>query len=71
MIKIKLGVMPGKVREVEVEKGTSVYKVVNELGILDEIIYNYELRVNGVKTTLETALTDDSLVLFIKQVKGN
>lgn len=71
MIKIKLGVMPGKVREVEVEKGTSVYKVVNELGILDEIIYNYELRVNGVKTPLETALTDDSLVLFIKQVKGN
>lgn len=71
MIKVKLGVMPGKVREVEVEKGTSVYKVVNELGILDEIIYNYELRVNGVKTTLETALTDDSLVLFIKQVKGN
>ena len=36
-----------------VEKGTSVYKVVNELGILDEIIYNYELRVNGVKTTLD------------------
>lgn len=71
MIKVKLGVMPGKVREVEVEKGTSVYKVVNELGILDEIIYNYELRVNGVKTPLETALTDDSLVLFIKQVKGN
>lgn len=71
MIKIKLGVMPGKVREVEVEKGTSVYEVVNELGILDEIIYNYELRVNGVKTPLETALTDDSLVLFIKQVKGN
>lgn len=71
MIKVKLGVMPGKVREVEVEKGASVYKVVNELGILDEIIYNYELRVNGVKTPLETALTDDSLVLFIKQVKGN
>ena len=71
MIKVKVGVMPGKVQEVEVNKGVSVYEVLQQLQLEDNITSNYELRVNGSKTDVDSVLESDSLVLLIRQVKGN
>lgn len=67
---VRVGVMPGKIEEYSVEAGTTVEAVL-ELAGLDAS--GYDVKVDGEKVEYKhTVVTEStSLILLVKQVKGN
>lgn len=66
---IRVGMMPGRINEFAVEVGTPLSDVLQMAG-LDAT--GYDIKVDGEKASIESTVQDGtSLVLLVKQVKGN
>jgi putative ubiquitin-RnfH superfamily antitoxin RatB of RatAB toxin-antitoxin module len=66
---VRIGVMPGRVSEFAIEPGTKVKDALVIAGVSAD---GYEIKVNDVTATLDTVVTaESSLILLVKQVKGN
>jgi len=68
---IRVGIMPGRITEVAVTTGTSIADV---LAIAELDPSGYDVKVDGEKITdlnTNTVTNTTSLVLLVKQVKGN
>lgn len=67
---VRVGMMPGRINEYAVTVGTSVADV---LAMAELNPTGYDVKVDGEKADLSTAVVTDStsLILLAKQVKGN
>lgn len=69
MLKIKVGVFPGKVEEFAVEDGTTVAEALEMAGI--SVGAEQEVKVDGTVTDYnETIPSNASMVLVTKRIKG-
>ena len=69
MLKIKVGVFPGKVDEFVVEDGTTVREALELAGISVEA--EQEVKVDGVATDYNSEIPSTaSMVLVTKRIKG-
>lgn len=67
-MKIKVGMMPGKLVEVEVQEGLSAYEIFEKANVE---ISNHEVRLDGEKITLDTKVNNGGLLVAMKMIKGN
>lgn len=65
---IKVGIMPGKINEVVVEKGATVSSI---LEIAELNASGYTIRYNGNDVGVDTVVDTDGTILLVKQIKGN
>jgi len=67
---VRVGMMPGRINEFAVETGT---KIADVLAMASLDASGYDVKVDGEKVDPSTALITDgtSLVLLVKQIKGN
>ena len=69
MLKIKVGVFPGKVEEFVVEDGTTVREALELAGV--SVGAEQEVKVDGVLTDYNTEIPSTaSMVLVTKRIKG-
>ena len=69
MLKIKVGVFPGKVDEFVVEDGTTVREALDLAGI--SVSAEQEVKVDGVPVDYNTEIPSEaSMVLVTKRIKG-
>ena len=68
MLKIKAGLMPGKLVEVITESGATA-KEIFDLAQIE--ITNHEIRLDGDKIDLNTKIENGSLLVGMRQIKGN
>ena len=69
MLKIKVGVFPGKVDEFVVENGTTVREALELAGI--SVSAEQEVKVDGVATDYNAEIPSTaSMVLVTKRIKG-
>ena len=69
MLKIKVGVFPGKVEEFAVEDGTTVREALDLAGI--SVGAEQEVKVDGVATDYNSEIPSTaSMVLVTKRIKG-
>ena len=69
MLKIKVGVFPGKVDEFVVENGTTVREALELAGIT--VSDEQEVKVDGVTTDYNSEIPSTaSMVLVTKRIKG-
>ena len=69
MLKIKVGVFPGKVDEFVVEDGTTVRETLDLAGI--SVSAEQEVKVDGVATDYNSEIPSGaSMVLVTKRIKG-
>ena len=69
MLKIKVGVFPGKVDEFVVENGTTVREALELAGI--SVSAEQEVKVDGVATDYNSEIPSTaSMVLVTKRIKG-
>ena len=69
MLKIKVGVFPGKVDEFVVEDGTTVREALDLAGI--SVSAEQEVKIDGVATDYNTEIPSGaSMVLVTKRIKG-
>ena len=69
MLKIKVGVFPGKVDEFVVENGTTVREALELAGIT--VSEEQEVKVDGVATDYNAEIPSTaSMVLVTKRIKG-
>ena len=69
MLKIKVGVFPGKVEEFAVEDGTTVGEALDLAGI--SVGAEQEVKVDGVATDYNSEIPSTaSMVLVTKRIKG-
>ena len=67
-MKIKVGMMPGKLVEVVVEQGVTAREIFN---IAEVEISNHEIRLDGEKIDLDRTINSGSLLVAMKMIKGN
>ena len=65
---LKVGLMPGKLVSIEVDENIMAYEAFEKAGIDPS---NYEIRLDGEKISLQTSVGDGSLLVAMKQIKGN
>lgn len=67
---VRVGVMPGRINEFAVETGITVAKV---LALAELDATGYDVKIDGEKVDPSIAIVTDttSLILLVKQVKGN
>ena len=65
---LKVGVMPGKLVEVAVEKGESARNIFELAGVE---VSNHEIRLDGNKIDIDTSINNGGLLVGMKQIKGN
>lgn len=69
MLKIKVGVFPGKVDEFVVEDGTTVREALELAGI--SVGAEQEVKIDGVPVDYNTEIPSEaSMVLVTKRIKG-
>ena len=69
MLKIKVGVFPGKVDEFVVEDGTTVREALDLAGI--SVSADQEVKVDGVAADYNSEIPSEaSMVLVTKRIKG-
>ena len=68
MITVRVGKMPGRIQEVEVEEGATIAEVVEQTG-LD--VSGFESRINGTTVAMDTVVEEDQDILFFRKIKGN
>ena len=68
MLKIKVGMMPGKLVEVVVEQGSTAREIFEVAGVE---LSNHEIRLDGEKITLDTKVNNGNLLVAMKMIKGN
>lgn len=68
-VMVRVGMMPGRIEEYAVESGSKVSDLIQQAN-LDPT--GYDIKVDGVTLSDEALINEDtSLVLLVKQVKGN
>ena len=65
---IKVGLMPGKLQQVEVNENTTAREVFEKAGIE---LSNHEIRLDGEKINLDTVIYNGNLCVGLKMIKGN
>lgn len=65
---LKVGQMPGKLVEVAIQEGMTA-KEIFELAEVE--ISNHEVRLDGEKISLDTRIENGSLLVGMRQIKGN
>lgn len=68
MMKIKVGMMPGRLVEVVVEEGTTAREIFK---VAEVELSNHEIRLDGEKIDLDTTINNGSLLVAMKMIKGN
>ena len=68
MLKIKVGMMPGRLVEVVVEEGTTAREIFDIAGVE---LSNHEIRLDGEKIDLDRTIYNGSLLVAMKMIKGN
>lgn len=69
MLKIKVGVFPGRVEEFVVENGTTVAEALSMANIA--LGSEQEVKVDGTATSLDATIPETaSMVLVTKRIKG-
>lgn len=68
MMKIKVGMMPGKLVEVIVGQGITAREIFEVAGVE---LSNHEIRLDGEKITLDTKVDNGNLLVAMKMIKGN
>lgn len=68
MMKIKVGMMPGKLVEVVVEQGTTAREIFEVAGVE---LSNHEIRLDGEKIDLDKTIHNGNLLVAMKMIKGN
>lgn len=65
---VKVGQLPGTLKEVVVEGTATVNDVLRLAGLSSS---GFEVRVSGKKATGDTAVKNGDMVLLVKPIKGN
>lgn len=65
---IKVGLMPGKLQQIEVNENTTAREVFEKAGIE---LANHEIRLDGEKIDLDTNVYNGNLCVGLKMIKGN
>jgi hypothetical protein len=68
MPSIKVGMMPGRLEVVEYTEGESAYEIFERANIG---VSNHEVRLDGEKVALDTRISNGSLLVAMKMIKGN
>ena len=68
MLKIKVGMMPGKLVEVVVEQGSTAREIFEVAGVE---LSNHEVRLDGEKIDLDRTINNGNLLVAMKMIKGN
>ena len=68
MLKIKVGMMPGKLVEVVVEEGATAREIFDIAGVE---LSNHEIRLDGEKIDLDRTINNGNLLVAMKMIKGN
>lgn len=68
MLKIKVGMMPGKLVEVVVEQGATAREIFETAGVE---LSNHEIRLDGEKIDLDRTIHNGNLLVAMKMIKGN
>ena len=68
MMKIKVGMMPGKLVEVVVEQGSTAREIFEVAGVE---LSNHEVRLDGEKIDLDRTIHNGNLLVAMKMIKGN
>lgn len=68
MMKIKVGMMPGRLVEVVVEEGTTAREIFK---VAEVELSNHEIRLDGEKIDLDKTINNGSLLVAMKMIKGN
>ena len=78
MITIKIGKLPGRIREVTLPEGSSVGAAIAAAELTDPITpgdvgakSTFDVRVNAEEANADTVLNDGDTVLLVKKIKGN
>ncbi len=67
-LEIRVGLMPGKLVNVIVEKGITAREIFE---IADVELSNHEIRLDGEKIDLDRTIHNGSLLVGMKMIKGN
>ena len=65
---IKVGLMPGKLQQIEVNENTTAREVFEKAGIE---LSNHEVRLDGEKIDLDTVIYNGNICVGLKMIKGN
>lgn len=65
---IKVGLMPGRLQQIEVNENTTARELFEKAGIE---LANHEIRLDGEKIDLDTIIYNGSLCVGLKMIKGN
>ena len=68
MMKIKVGMMPGRLVEVVTYEGATAREIFE---IAEVELSNHEIRLDGEKIDLDTTINNGSLLVAMKMIKGN
>lgn len=68
MLKIKVGMMPGKLIEVVTSEGATAREIFE---IADVELSNHEIRLDGEKIDLDRTIHNGNLLVAMKMIKGN
>ena len=67
-MRIKVGMMPGRLVEVEVQEGLTANEIFEKANVE---ISNHEIRLDGEKISLDTVINNGGLLVAMKMIKGN
>lgn len=66
---IKIGQMPGLLKEMVIEPGTTVSQAISLAGLTTE---GYEIKLDGETVSSNTVISSDAnLLVLVRQIKGN
>lgn len=65
---LKVGQMPGRLVEVAIQEGMTAKEIFN---LAEVEISNHEIRLDGEKISLDTRIENGSLLVGMRQIKGN
>ena len=65
---LKVGQMPGRLVEVAIQEGMTAREIFN---LAEVEISNHEIRLDGEKISLDTRIENGSLLVGMRQIKGN
>ena len=68
MLKIKVGMMPGKLIEVVTNEGATAKEIFETAGVE---LSNHEIRLDGEKIDLDRTIHNGNLLVAMKMIKGN
>ncbi|MBQ3421616.1 MAG: hypothetical protein IJH34_08085 [Romboutsia sp.] len=67
-MRIKVGMMPGRLVEVEVQEGLTANEIFEKANVE---ISNHEIRLDGEKISMDTVINNGNLLVAMKMIKGN